>query len=166
MPGQKSLPFTARVVVRSRHGSAASNNDRVPVAKVLGATHGRAKAFRPTSVITVSAMSYGALSSNAISALNQGAKIAGCLHTTGEGGTSPHHQQGGELIWQLGSGYFAARDTTGRFDLERLCATVSANPVRAIEIELSQGAKPGLGGCSGIEDHPGDQQHPRDPRGR
>ncbi len=97
-------------------------------------------------MINVSAMSFGALSSNAISALNQGAKIAGCLHNTGEGGISPHHQQGGELIWQLGSGYFGARDADGRFDLDRLCETVAANPVRAIEIKLSQGAKPGLGG--------------------
>ena len=119
---------------------------RIPVAKVLGGARGRAKAFRPASVINVSAMSFGALSSNAISALNQGAKIAGCLHNTGEGGISAHHQHGGELIWQLGSGYFGARDDDGRFDLDRLCATVAANPVRAIEIKLSQGAKPGLGG--------------------
>ncbi len=91
-------------------------------------------------------MSYGALSSNAIAALNQGAQIAGCLHNTGEGGISPHHQHGGELIWQMGSGYFGARDDHGRFDLDRLVETVGANPVRAIEIKLSQGAKPGLGG--------------------
>ena len=119
---------------------------RIPVAKVMGAARGRAKAFRPTSVINVSAMSFGALSSNAISALNQGAAIAGCLHNTGEGGISPHHQQGGELIWQLGSGYFGARDADGNFDLARVVETVAANPVRAIEIKLSQGAKPGLGG--------------------
>ena len=72
--------------------------------------------------------------------------IAGCLHNTGEGGISPHHQHGGDLIWQLGSGYFGARDADGRFDLDRLVETVAANPVRAIEIKLSQGAKPGLGG--------------------
>jgi glutamate synthase (ferredoxin) len=119
---------------------------QIPVAKVMGAARGRAKAFRPGSVINVSAMSYGALSSNAIAALNQGAKIAGCLHNTGEGGISPHHQHGGELIWQLGSGYFGARDDRGRFDLHRLVDTVATNPVRAIEIKLSQGAKPGLGG--------------------
>ncbi len=76
-------------------GPDVDEHYRIPVAKVLGAARGRAKAFRPTSVINVSAMSYGALSSNAISALNQGAKIAGCLHNTGEGGISPHHQQGG-----------------------------------------------------------------------
>ena len=119
---------------------------RIPAAKVMGAARGRTKAFRPSSVINVSAMSYGALSSNAIAALNEGAQIAGCLHNTGEGGISPHHQHGGELIWQLGSGYFGARDDHGRFDLDRLVETVGANPVRAIEIKLSQGAKPGLGG--------------------
>ncbi|MGA7756982.1 MAG: FMN-binding glutamate synthase family protein [Ilumatobacteraceae bacterium] len=119
---------------------------RIPVAKVMGEARGRPKAFRPTSVVNVSAMSYGALSSNAIAALNQGAKIAGCLHNTGEGGISPYHQRGGELIWQLGSGYFGARDADGRFDLGRVVETVAANPVRAIEIKLSQGAKPGLGG--------------------
>ena len=119
---------------------------RIPAAKVLGAARDRRHAFRPASVINVSAMSYGALSSNAISALNQGAAIAGCLHNTGEGGVSPYHQQGGELIWQLGTGYFGARDANGRFDLGRVVETAAANPVRAIEIKLSQGAKPGLGG--------------------
>jgi glutamate synthase domain-containing protein 2 len=119
---------------------------RIPAAKVLGAARGRPGAFRPESVINVSAMSYGALSSHAIAALNQGAKIAGCLHNTGEGGISSHHQHGGDLIWQLGSGYFGARDERGRFDLGRLVETAAANPVRAIEIKLSQGAKPGLGG--------------------
>ena len=119
---------------------------RIPVAKILGGARGRAKAFRPESVINISAMSYGALSSNAIAALNEGARIAGCLHNTGEGGISPHHLRGGDLVWQLGSGYFGARDAEGRFDLARLVDVVGAHPVRAIEIKLSQGAKPGLGG--------------------
>ena len=118
----------------------------IPVAKVLGAARGRRHAFRPASVINVSGMSFGALSANAIAALNEGARIAGCLHNTGEGGLSPHHQHGGELIWQLGSGYFGARDDRGRLDLSKLKDVVAANPVRAIEIKLSQGAKPGLGG--------------------
>ncbi len=119
---------------------------RIPTAKTLGAARGRTHAFRPPSVINVSAMSFGALSANAIEALNRGAAIAGCLHNTGEGGVSDHHRHGGDLIWQLGSGYFGARDQRGRFDLARLCDVVAANPVRAIEIKLSQGAKPGLGG--------------------
>jgi glutamate synthase domain-containing protein 2 len=118
----------------------------IPAAKVLGAARGRAKAFRPASVVNVSAMSFGSLSSHAIAALNEGARIAGCLHNTGEGGISPYHQRGGELIWQLGSGYFGARDDRGRLDYVRLRDQVAANPVRAIELKLSQGAKPGLGG--------------------
>jgi glutamate synthase domain-containing protein 2 len=119
---------------------------RIPVAKVLGAARGRPRAFRPASVVNVSAMSFGALSSHAISALNHGAQLAGCLHNTGEGGISPFHLQGGELVWQIGSGYFGARDANGCFDLARLVDTVESHPVRAIEIKLSQGAKPGLGG--------------------
>jgi len=97
-------------------------------------------------VVNISAMSFGSLSGNAISALNRGARLAGCLHNTGEGGVSDHHRHGAELIWQLGSGYFGARDANGRFDLARLKDVVAENPVRAIEIKLSQGAKPGIGG--------------------
>lgn len=118
----------------------------IPVAKVLGAARGRRHVFRPSSVVNVSAMSFGSLSANAIAALNEGARRAGCLHNTGEGGISPYHQRGGELIWQLGSGYFGARDDRGRFDMSVLKDAVAANPVRAIEVKLSQGAKPGLGG--------------------
>lgn len=126
------------------HGG--SGDYRLPCAKVLGAARGRAKAFRPDSVVNVSAMSFGSLSSAAVVAMNQGARIAGCLQNTGEGGISPYHQKGGELIWQLGTGYFGCRDERGGFDMELFLEQVDANPVRAIEIKLSQGAKPGLGG--------------------
>jgi glutamate synthase domain-containing protein 2 len=119
---------------------------RVPCAKVLGGAHNRAKAFRPASVVNISGMSFGSLSANAVTALNEGARLAGCLQSTGEGSLSPYHQQGGDLIWQLGTGYFGARTADGRFDLEKAKAVVAANPVRAIEVKLSQGAKPGLGG--------------------
>ena len=119
---------------------------RVPCAKVMGAHRRRAKAFRPASIINISGMSYGSLSSNAVMALNLGARTAGCMQTTGEGGLSRHHQQGGDLVWQIGTGYFGCRTPEGRFDLARLKETVAANPVRALEIKLSQGAKPGLGG--------------------
>jgi len=119
---------------------------RVPSAKVLGRARGRARAFRPASVVNISAMSYGSLSGNAVSALNKGAALAGCLHNTGEGGLSPYHRQGGELIFQIGTGYFGCRDSHGRFDIERLKDQVESAPVRAIEVKLSQGAKPGLGG--------------------
>lgn len=119
---------------------------RVPSAKVLGGSRGRAKAFRPQSLVNISAMSFGSLSGHAIEALNRGAEAAGCLHNTGEGGLSPHHRQGGDLILQIGTAYFGCRDDSGRFDLGRLKEVVESGPVRALEIKLSQGAKPGLGG--------------------
>src|SRR3954468_7333976 len=119
---------------------------RVPSAKVLGESRGRAKAFRPASIVNISAMSYGSLSGNAVTALNKGAALAGCLQNTGEGGLSPYHRQGGELIFQIGTGYFGCRDSHGRFDIERLKDQVESAPVRALEVKLSQGAKPGLGG--------------------
>ena len=114
--------------------------------KVLGGWRDRPKAFRPDSMIVVSAMSFGALSGRAVEALNAGAGMAGCLHNTGEGGISVHHRHGGELIYQIGTGYFGCRAPDGRFDLDALLATIADAPVRAIEIKLSQGAKPGLGG--------------------
>lgn len=119
---------------------------RLPSAKILGGPRGRAKAFRPSSVVNVSAMSFGSLSSRAIISLNEGVKLAGAMHNTGEGGLSPYHRQGGELIWQIGTGYFGCRDEHGAFDLGRLKDTVAGAPVRALEIKISQGAKPGLGG--------------------
>jgi len=118
----------------------------LPSAKILGGPRGRRHAFRPASVVNVSAMSFGSLSSAAVEALNRGSAIAGCLHNTGEGGISPHHLHGGDLIWQLGTGYFGARAPDGNFDREECLRKVEEHPVRAIEIKLSQGAKPGLGG--------------------
>ena len=118
----------------------------VPCAKVLGAARGRPKAFRPASVVNISGMSYGSLSGAAVEALNRGAALAGCLQNTGEGGVSPYHRHGGELVWQIGTAYFACRDDRGRFDLARLRDVVASAPVKALEIKLSQGAKPGLGG--------------------
>ncbi|GAB3589222.1 FMN-binding glutamate synthase family protein [Calidifontibacter terrae] len=119
---------------------------RLPGAKILGGPRGRAKAFRPESVVNVSAMSFGSLSSQAIMSLNQGVRLAGAMHNTGEGGLSPYHRQGGDLIWQIGTGYFGCRDERGVFDLGRLKETAASAPVRALEIKISQGAKPGLGG--------------------
>jgi len=118
----------------------------LPPAVVLGRRHGREKAFRPRSLVNVSAMSYGALGPSATEAINRGVDLAGCLHNTGEGGLSPHHRHGGELILQIGTGYFGVRDESGHFSLDVLEEVVTANPVRAIEIKLSQGAKPGHGG--------------------
>jgi glutamate synthase domain-containing protein 2 len=124
----------------------AAQEVRLPCAKVLGAARQRAHAFRPGSVVNISAMSYGSLSGVAVEALNRGAALAGCLHNTGEGGLSPHHRHGGELVFQIGTAYFGCRDEQGRFSIERLKELVQQAPVRAIEVKLSQGAKPGLGG--------------------
>ena len=119
----------------------------LPCAKVLGEARGRAKAFRPNSVVNISAMSYGSLSHAAVEALNRGAEISGCLHNTGEGGVSPHHKHGGDLVWQIGTGYFGCRAEDGNLSRERYLETLAISPtVKAIELKLSQGAKPGLGG--------------------
>jgi glutamate synthase domain-containing protein 2 len=99
------------------------------------------------SVLNISAMSFGALSANAIRALNGGAKIGGFAHDTGEGGFSPYHaEKGGDIIWEIGSGYFGCRTLDGVFSAENF-ARVARNPqIKMIEIKLSQGAKPGHGG--------------------
>jgi glutamate synthase domain-containing protein 2 len=127
------------------HG-AVGQEARLPSAKVLGGPRGRRHAFRPASVVNVSGMSFGSLSGRAIEAINRGAAAAGCLHNTGEGAISPYHRQGGELVFQIGTAYFGCRDDDGRFSLPRLQELVAGAPVRALEIKLSQGAKPGLGG--------------------
>lgn len=99
------------------------------------------------SVFAISAMSFGALSANAIMALNGGAKDGGFHHDTGEGGISPHHRvNGGDLVWELGSGYFGARNLDGSFSPERFAETAADPQVKMIEVKLSQGAKPGHGG--------------------
>jgi glutamate synthase domain-containing protein 2 len=120
---------------------------RAPSAKVLGAARGRTHALRMDSIVNISGMSFGSLSGAAVQALNGGAHIARCLQGTGEGSLTPHHAQGGELVWQIGTGYFGCRDEHGRFSIERFRETLAQYPqVRAIEVKLSQGAKPGLGG--------------------
>ena len=119
----------------------------VPGAKVIGAARGRRGAFRPSSIVNISSMSYGALGAKAIEALNRGAALAGTLQGTGEGGLCGAHDHGGELIWQIGTGYFGCRDASGHFDLARFSDVIAAHPeIRMVEIKLSQGAKPGLGG--------------------
>jgi len=128
------------------HSAGASETSPIPVAKVMGEWRQREAAFRPESVVNISAMSFGSLSANAVEALNRGAALAGCWHNTGEGGISRHHRHDGDLVLQLGTGYFGARGKDGKFDLSVLQALVESAPVRAIELKLSQGAKPGLGG--------------------
>ncbi len=98
------------------------------------------------SILNISAMSFGSLSGNAIEALNKGALMGGFAHNTGEGSISRHHQHGGDLIWQIGTGYFGCRDAAGAFDPEAFAARAALPAVKMIEIKISQGAKPGHGG--------------------
>ncbi|KWU19262.1 FMN-binding glutamate synthase family protein [Burkholderia cenocepacia] len=111
---------------------------------VVGA--GRAKPYS-LSVFNISAMSFGALSANAIRALNLGAKLGGFAHDTGEGSLSKYHQEnGGDIIYQIASGYFGCRTADGQFDPQRFAELSASEQVKMIEIKLSQGAKPGHGG--------------------
>ena len=110
---------------------------------------GGASCLQPysASIMNISAMSYGALSDNAILALNGGAKLGNFYHNTGEGGVSRFHlQPGGDIVWNVGTGYFGCRNKDGTFSAEMFADTVSKPQIKMIEIKLSQGAKPGHGG--------------------
>ncbi|MES2543325.1 MAG: FMN-binding glutamate synthase family protein [Bacteroidota bacterium] len=98
------------------------------------------------SLFNVSAMSFGALSKNAIIALNDGAKQGGFFHNTGEGGLSPYHLQGGDVVWNIGTGYFSCRTEDGNFSYDKFVERATLESVKMIEIKFSQGAKPGHGG--------------------
>lgn len=99
------------------------------------------------SILNISAMSFGSLSRNAVLALNSGARMGNFAHNTGEGGLSPYHlEPGGDLIWQIGTGYFGCRDREGGFDPNLFQQKANLPQVKMIEIKLSQGAKPGHGG--------------------
>jgi glutamate synthase domain-containing protein 2 len=125
--------------------SAAPSKDVDPNCRITIGEHCRQP--YSASVFNISAMSFGALSANAIRALNQGAKIGGFAHDTGEGSISAYHREfGGDLIWELGSGYFGCRDAQGQFDPKRFAEQAVSPQVKLIEIKLSQGAKPGHGG--------------------
>lgn len=116
-------------------------------AKVMGEFNKRKRPYRPASVINVSAMSFGSLSARAIESLNKGCKKAYAYHNTGEGGLSPYHQKGADIVFQVGTGYFGIRNDDGSFSMEKLVKLTQDFPqIRAIEIKLSQGAKPGKGG--------------------
>ncbi len=107
----------------------------------------RCKQPYSASVFNISAMSFGSLSANAILALNEGAKRGGFYHDTGEGSISRYHREpGGDLVWEIGSGYFGCRGDDGRFSEERFVENATQAQVKMIEIKLSQGAKPGHGG--------------------
>ena len=100
------------------------------------------------SVFNISAMSFGALSPNAVRALNAGAKKGGFAHDTGEGGVSPYHREnGGDIIWEIGSGYFGCRNRAdGTFNPEEFARVASDDQIKMVELKISQGAKPGHGG--------------------
>jgi glutamate synthase domain-containing protein 2 len=134
--------------IHTPHAGEPGFDDHFPLecARVLGAARGRRLAFRPSSIVNTSAMSYGSLSGAAVEAINRGVALAGALQNTGEGGISDYHRKGGDIIWQIGTGYFGCRDDRGKFSLDRCLESVASAKVRAIEIKLSQGAKPGLGG--------------------
>lgn len=98
------------------------------------------------ALMNVSAMSFGALSGNAITALNRGAAKGGFAHDTGEGGLSKYHRNGGDLVWEIGSGYFGCRTKDGDFDAAQFADTATDDQVKLVSLKLSQGAKPGIGG--------------------
>jgi glutamate synthase domain-containing protein 2 len=98
------------------------------------------------SMFNISAMSFGSLSKNAILALNNGAKQGGFYHNTGEGGLSPYHLQGGDVVWNIGTGYFSCRTSDGKFNYDEFVKRATLDNVKMIEIKFSQGAKPGHGG--------------------
>ncbi|MFV0532989.1 MAG: FMN-binding glutamate synthase family protein [Cumulibacter sp.] len=127
------------------HSSAPVHASAVPQRITVGSE----QCERPynLSVLNISAMSYGALSPNAVLAMNRGAQLGGFAQDTGEGGISRYHLEGGgDLIWEIGSGYFGARDESGRFDPVRFRERSSAPAVKMVSLKVSQGAKPGLGG--------------------
>lgn len=135
-----ALPYKAKI--NPKH-----NPYFVACAKVMGEFHKRKRPFRPASIINVSAMSFGSLSANAIEAMNKGCKKSWAYHNTGEGGLSPYHKHGADIIFQIGTAYFGVRNEDGSFSMDKLVKLVKENKqIRAIEIKLSQGAKPGIGG--------------------
>lgn len=114
----------------------------------LRVTIGGPQCTRPysASILNISAMSYGSISKNAVMALNKGAGIGGFAHNTGEGGLCEYHLQGGDIIWQIGTGYFGCRTADGKFDPDKFREKSRLDEVKMIELKLSQGAKPGKGG--------------------
>lgn len=126
------------------HSLAATHAPKDPRVRI---GEGRARLPYDSSVLNISAMSFGSLSANAVRALNGGAKLGGFCHNTGEGGISEHHlEPGGDLCWQIGTGYFGCRQRDGTFDARRFAERAAHPNVKLIEIKLSQGAKPGHGG--------------------
>ncbi len=145
-----TLPFgTQRDVYEA--GYEWINHSMVPATPLCSSprvTIGAGRCEKPysASIFNVSAMSFGALSGAAVEALNKAAKDGGFAHNTGEGSISPHHLHGGDLIWQIGTGYFGCRSADGSFDEDAFAERAQLDQVKMIEIKISQGAKPGHGG--------------------
>ena len=150
---QDKRPFGTQLNVQA-HGYEWINHSLAPTELAshdfrvtIGDTGSSCSQPYSASVFNISAMSFGALSANAILALNQGARRGGFAHDTGEGSISLHHRvHGGDLIWEIGSGYFGCRNHDGSFNPERFAAAAADPQVKMIELKLSQGAKPGHGG--------------------
>lgn len=131
----------------NEHHVNHAKKDFAPCAKIVGEYNKRKKPYHPKSIINISAMSYGALGSGATESNNKGAAIAGCYHNTGEGGFSQYHNNGADVVFQIGTAYYGCRDDKGKFSMIELIDLVKKNPsIKMIEIKLSQGAKPGKGG--------------------
>lgn len=146
----QTLPFGTQLDVHAEHyewinHSVMPNLHKQEDARVEVGTKNCKQPYS-ASIMNISAMSYGALSSAAVSALNKGAAKGKFYHNTGEGGISPHHMLGADLVWQLGTGYFGCRDEKGGFNEEAFRERAVMPNVKMIEIKLSQGAKPGKGG--------------------
>jgi len=132
--------------VKENHPNALDKTF-LPCAKVMGEFNKRKRPYRPASVINISAMSFGSLSAKAVESMNKGVQMADAYHNTGEGGLSPHHSHGGDVVFHFGTGYFGVLAKDGNFSMEKMVKLVEDNPfIRAIEVKLSQGAKPGKGG--------------------
>src|SRR4051812_10774510 len=129
----KQQPFPIPAPATDDVGSAPEY--LLPASKVLGGPHGRRHAFRPASVINISGMSYGALSPPAVEALNRGAALAPCLHNTGEGGLADAHRHGGELIFQIGTGYFGCRHQRGGVSPDQIGGRPPPGPGRGAGIQ-------------------------------
>lgn len=129
--------------------SIAPSKIESPNFRITIGTHQDGSCTQPysASIFNISAMSFGSLSANAILALNKGAKEGGFMHDTGEGGISRYHREhGGDLVWEIGSGYFGCRNADGSFSDAQFAENARASQVKMIELKLSQGAKPGFGG--------------------
>lgn len=139
---QSTFPFK----VEEKHINH-TRPDFAPCAKIVGEYHNRKKTYHPKSIVNISAMSYGALGSGATKANNLGAAIAGCYHNTGEGGFSEYHNNGADVVYQIGTAYYGCRDDNGNFSMDVLAKLIINKPnIKMIEIKISQGAKPGKGG--------------------